>query len=85
MVATIVPSATVGIVPETGAALIIEAPLATAVPLNVWLLPPLAPTTLNVPPPSRSAEIFDVILVLGAPTAEKSSFNVPLLIVVLPV
>ena len=63
------------------------APALSVVPLvTVWLLVVEAlPVRFSVPPPSARAEELLMILVAGAPVAEKSSFSVPVLTIVLPV
>ena len=63
-----------------------EVPGLIVVPLNAWLfIVDALPVRFSVPPPRTRPELLLMILVLGAPAAEKSNFSVPALTVVAPV
>jgi len=62
-----------------------ELPAVKVVLANVWALDELEPATDNVPPPRLSTDDALMILVVGAPDAEKLRASVPSLNVVIPV
>ena len=76
---------------KVGSALIkmFDAPGLSVRPLNRWLLIVLAlPVRVSVPCAKKSAEVLAtllMILIAGAPAAEKSRLSVPRLTVVVPV